>query len=130
MRGKFITFEGGEGTGKSTQAKLLADRLAVLGIGVKLTREPGGSPGAEIIRHVILSGAAKPPRLGLNRSDVRLWAAAGALSRAVSIRHGKAARRKCARLLRPVPGDDPTMEQLQRNQILPRSSPPAGGNHR
>jgi dTMP kinase len=60
MRGKFITFEGGEGTGKSTQASLLALRLASQGIGVKLTREPGGSPGAEIMRHVLLSGAAKP----------------------------------------------------------------------
>jgi dTMP kinase len=60
MRGRFITFEGGEGTGKSTHAALLAQRLRALGIGVILTREPGGSPGAEIIRHVILSGAAKP----------------------------------------------------------------------
>jgi dTMP kinase len=60
MRGRFITFEGGEGTGKSTHAALLAQRLRALGIGVVLTREPGGSPGAEIIRHVILSGAAKP----------------------------------------------------------------------
>ncbi len=60
MTGKFITFEGGEGTGKSTQAAMLALRLEALGIGVKLTREPGGSPGAEIMRHVLLSGAAKP----------------------------------------------------------------------
>jgi dTMP kinase len=60
MKGKFITFEGGEGTGKSTQAAMLALRLQSLGIGVKLTREPGGSPGAEIMRHVLLSGAAKP----------------------------------------------------------------------
>lgn len=60
MRGRFITFEGGEGTGKSTHAALLAQRLRALGLGVVLTREPGGSPGAEIIRHVILSGAAKP----------------------------------------------------------------------
>jgi dTMP kinase len=73
MRGKFITFEGGEGTGKSTQAKLLADRLSVLGLAVKLTREPGGSPGAEIIRHVILSGAAKP--LG-PEAEAMLFAAA------------------------------------------------------
>ncbi len=58
--GRFITFEGGEGTGKSTQAASLARRLESLGIGVLLTREPGGSPGAEIIRHVLLSGAAKP----------------------------------------------------------------------
>jgi dTMP kinase len=60
MRGKFITFEGGEGTGKSTQAAMLALRLEALGHKVQLTREPGGSPGAEIIRHVLLSGAAKP----------------------------------------------------------------------
>ena len=60
MQGKFITFEGGEGTGKSTQAAMLALRLEALGLGVQLTREPGGSPGAEIIRHVLLTGAAKP----------------------------------------------------------------------
>jgi dTMP kinase len=60
MRGKFITFEGGEGTGKSTQAAMLALRLESNGLGVQLTREPGGSPGAEIIRHVLLTGAAKP----------------------------------------------------------------------
>jgi len=60
MRGRFITFEGGEGAGKSSHAAMLAQRLRTLGIGVVLTREPGGSPGAEIIRHVLLSGAAKP----------------------------------------------------------------------
>jgi dTMP kinase len=60
MRGKFITFEGGEGTGKSTQAAILGLRLESYGLAVQLTREPGGSPGAEIIRHVLLTGAAKP----------------------------------------------------------------------
>jgi dTMP kinase len=60
MRGKFITFEGGEGTGKSTQVAMLARRLEAFGFAVQLTREPGGSPGAEIIRHVLLSGAVKP----------------------------------------------------------------------
>jgi dTMP kinase len=60
MRGRFITFEGGEGSGKSTQAALLAQHLTSLAIGVVITREPGGSPGAEVIRHVLLSGAAKP----------------------------------------------------------------------
>jgi dTMP kinase len=60
MRGRFITFEGGEGTGKSTHSRFLAERLKEAGIEVVLTREPGGSPGAEVIRHVILSGAAKP----------------------------------------------------------------------
>ncbi len=57
--GRFITLEGGEGAGKSTQARLLKERLEARGIPVLLTREPGGSPGAEIMRHVILSGAAK-----------------------------------------------------------------------
>lgn len=73
MRGKFITFEGGEGTGKSTQAAALAKELQSLGISVLQTREPGGSPGAEIIRHVLLSGAAKP--LG-PEAEAMLFAAA------------------------------------------------------
>ena len=73
MRGRFITFEGGEGTGKSTHSTLLADRLKALGIAVVLTREPGGSPGAEAIRHVLLSGVAKP--LGAE-AEALLFAAA------------------------------------------------------
>jgi dTMP kinase len=73
MRGRFITFEGGEGSGKSTHAKLLAEKLKALGLEVVLTREPGGSPGAEIIRHVLLSGAAKP--LGAETETI-LFAAA------------------------------------------------------
>lgn len=60
MRGRFITFEGGEGAGKSTQVRLLAQRLRARGLEVVTTREPGGSPGAEAIRHILLSGAAKP----------------------------------------------------------------------
>ena len=60
MRGHFITFEGGEGSGKSTHAATLAQRLKALGLKVVLTREPGGSTGAEIIRHILLSGIAKP----------------------------------------------------------------------
>lgn len=59
VRGRFVTFEGGEGAGKSTQIKLLADRLDAEGKRVIVTREPGGSPGAEIIRHVVLSGMGK-----------------------------------------------------------------------
>jgi dTMP kinase len=58
-RGRFITFEGGEGAGKSTQIKLLADRLDAAGLRVLVTREPGGSPGAEIMRHVVLAGMGK-----------------------------------------------------------------------
>lgn len=60
MRGHFITFEGGEGSGKSTHAAALAQRLKSIGLDVVLTREPGGSTGAEIIRHILLSGIAKP----------------------------------------------------------------------
>ncbi len=58
-RGRFITFEGGEGSGKSTQVKRLAERLRLRGIDVIETREPGGSPGAEAMRKILLSGAAK-----------------------------------------------------------------------
>ncbi len=58
-RGQFITFEGGEGSGKSTQIKTLAERLGAAKLRAIVTREPGGSPGAEIIRHLVLSGMGK-----------------------------------------------------------------------
>ncbi|WP_159005246.1 dTMP kinase [Bradyrhizobium sp. S69] len=58
-RGRFITFEGGEGSGKSTQIKTLAERLDAVKMRAIVTREPGGSPGAEIIRHLVLSGMGK-----------------------------------------------------------------------
>lgn len=57
-RGRFITFEGGEGTGKSTQVARLVDRLSAHGLDVVRTREPGGSPGAEAIRALVVSGSA------------------------------------------------------------------------
>jgi dTMP kinase len=60
-QGRFITLEGGEGTGKSTQARLLASHLATRGLPVLLTREPGGAPGAEAMRRVLLSGAGLDP---------------------------------------------------------------------
>jgi dTMP kinase len=60
VRGFFITFEGGEGAGKSTQIDRLARKLRAKKYDVLLTREPGGSPGAEAVRHVLLSGAAEP----------------------------------------------------------------------
>ncbi len=53
----FITLEGGEGAGKSTQARLLACALAASGCATLLTREPGGAPGAEALRRLLLSGA-------------------------------------------------------------------------
>src|SRR3569623_1689668 len=59
QKGRFITFEGGEGSGKSTQIQMLADRLKTEGVEAVVTREPGGSPGAEIVRHLLLSGVGK-----------------------------------------------------------------------
>jgi dTMP kinase len=60
MRGRFITFEGGEGAGKSTQIERLRRRLEARGVRTVATREPGGSPKAERIRESVLAGAAKP----------------------------------------------------------------------
>jgi dTMP kinase len=57
-QGRFITFEGGEGAGKSTQLKRLVARLERAGREVVATREPGGSPGAESIRELVLKGSA------------------------------------------------------------------------
>lgn len=56
MQGKFITFEGGEGSGKSTQIQLLKESLQAKGIDVIVTREPGGTPDAEQIRTLLVSG--------------------------------------------------------------------------
>ena len=75
MQGRFITFEGGEGAGKSTQIFRLKERLSELGVDVILSREPGGSPGAEKIREMLLSGKAKD--LG-PRGEAMLFAAARA----------------------------------------------------
>jgi dTMP kinase len=58
-RGRFITVEGGEGAGKSTQVDLLAGALVGAGIAVERTREPGGSEGAEAIRRLLLDGATE-----------------------------------------------------------------------
>ncbi len=58
-RGRFITLEGGEGVGKSTQARRLVERLRARGLGVVQTREPGGSAGAEAIRAIVVSGEAE-----------------------------------------------------------------------
>ena len=61
-RGRFITFEGGEGVGKSTQLARLAEHLRARGIEVVTTREPGGTPKAEKLRAALLSGRAAPAR--------------------------------------------------------------------
>ncbi|MBX7502746.1 dTMP kinase [Qipengyuania sp. YG27] len=74
-RGRFIAFEGGEGMGKSTQARLLADALREQGREVVLTREPGGTPGAEAIRSLLLA----PPGEGWTlEAEALLFAAARA----------------------------------------------------
>jgi dTMP kinase len=73
--GRFIAFEGGEGAGKSTQALLLAQALRARGIEVLLTREPGGTPGAEAIRRLLLD----PPGAGWGpEAEALLFAAARA----------------------------------------------------
>lgn len=72
-RGRFITFEGGEGVGKSTQIRLLAERLTDAGIGVLTTHEPGGTPAGQLVRVVVLSNGTKP--FGPN-ADALLMAAA------------------------------------------------------
>src|SRR6185312_16957317 len=54
--GRFITLEGGEGAGKTTQVRLLAEALAAQGLTVLRTREPGGAPGAELLRDLLLRG--------------------------------------------------------------------------
>lgn len=59
-KGRFITFEGGEGVGKSTQLALLAAHLRACGLEVVATREPGGTPRAEMLRAVLLSGQIAP----------------------------------------------------------------------
>lgn len=74
-RGRLIVFEGGEGAGKSTQAKLLAETLQARGIDVLSTREPGGTPGAEAIRGLLLD----PPGEGWpTTAEALLFAAARA----------------------------------------------------
>ena len=74
-RGRFIAFEGGEGAGKSTQSRLLAETLRGHGLEVVTTREPGGTPGAEAIRQLLLDAEGE----GWNaRAEALLFAAARA----------------------------------------------------
>ena len=71
--GLFISFEGIDGSGKSTQARLLAQTLRTRGLDVVLTREPGGSPGAEEIRELVLEG---PPDRWSAETELLLFTAA------------------------------------------------------
>lgn len=71
--GRLITFEGMDGCGKSTQARLLADSLDSKGLDVVLTREPGGSPGAEEIRRLLVEGA---PERWSAETEILLFTAA------------------------------------------------------
>jgi dTMP kinase len=87
---RFITFEGGEGSGKSTQARRLAERLRQSGCDVLVTREPGGSPFAEALRGVILGGDL-PPHAAL--SEALLFYAARADHLKATIRPALAAGR-------------------------------------
>ena len=73
ITGRFISLEGGEGTGKSTQVKALARALEQKGQKVTVTREPGGTPGAEVIRELLLSGADEKWDM---RTEALLFAAA------------------------------------------------------
>ena len=84
-KGRFISLEGGEGTGKSTQAIALADALEKKGYSIRLTREPGGTAGAEIIRELLLSGAEEKWDI---RTEALLFAAARA--------------EHCVKLIRPA----------------------------
>jgi dTMP kinase len=73
FRGRFISIEGGEGVGKSTQIAALADLIRLQGVEVVLTREPGGTEGAELIRQMVLGGSAER---WLPRAEALLFAAA------------------------------------------------------
>ena len=79
MRGRFISLEGGEGVGKSTQARRLAETLSARGIDALLTREPGGSAGAEAIRALLMQG-------DVGRWDARAEALLFAAARADHVR--------------------------------------------
>jgi len=75
MRGRFLSLEGGEGAGKSTQVRALAATLGARGINARITREPGGSEGAEAIRALLMHG--EPGRWSA-RAEALLFAAARA----------------------------------------------------
>ncbi len=110
MSGKFITFEGGEGAGKSTQIRLLAERLEAGGRAVVVTREPGGTPTAEEIRKILLAGLAQ--ELGLTARPY-----CSPPPRADHVE--KVIRRRCA----PANGCSPTASRIRPASTRRKPSP-------
>jgi dTMP kinase len=127
--GKFITFEGGEGSGKSTQAQLLADRLRATGLDVLLTREPGGSAFAEQVRTLILDPVTAPHSA---LSEALLFYAARADHLDKTIRPALAAGRwvicdrfsDSTRVYQSIAGgvDPAAIEALERLVVLPTTA--------
>jgi dTMP kinase len=127
--GKFITFEGGEGSGKSTQAQLLADRLRATGLDVLLTREPGGSAFAEQVRTLILDPITAPHSA---LSEALLFYAARADHLDKTIRPALAAGRwvicdrfsDSTRVYQSIAGgvDPAAIEALERLVVLPTTA--------
>jgi dTMP kinase len=126
MAARFITFEGGEGSGKSTQARMLAARLQAAGTPTVLTREPGGSPFAERVRGLLLDAAtpAHPPL-----AEALLFYAARADHLSVTIRPALAAGiwvicdrfSDSTRVYQGAAGDVPAeaLEGLERIVVVP-----------
>ncbi len=124
-RGRFITFEGGEGSGKSTQIRMLAERLDAAKLRTIVTREPGGSPGAEIIRHLVLSGMGK--LLGPGRGNV---AVCGRARRSCAHRHQAGAGAGHMGAVRPLFGFDPRLSGQPGQGRARRSECDGAGHHR
>ena len=118
-RGLFITLEGGEGSGKSTQGRRLAERLRSMGRDVVMTREPGGTIGAEAVRRLLLDGTARD--LG-RHAETALFAAARADHVAHRIRPALDAGADvlCDRFLdssRAYQAGDPILAHLERAAV-------------
>ena len=130
-RGRFITLEGGEGAGKSVQARRLEARLKAVGLEVVRTREPGGSPHAEDLREIILSGFARPVRPGGRGAALRRRAdrpsrrddPAGARPRPMG-------RQRPFRRLRPAPTRAPRATCRRTSSTASSESPSAANRPR
>ncbi len=123
--GRFITFEGIDGSGKSTQARLLAETLRADGHQTILTREPGGSPGAEEIRRLLVEG--NPDRWSAE-TEILLFTAARRDHLEKTIRAGLGGRNN--RDLGPVRGFHPRLSGCDAGRSARPCRPPACGNDR